>query len=570
MRKRGQKSFDYIVVGGGSAGCVVAGKLVDSGASVLLLEAGRGDANPLIHIPAGIGMLKSEDYEWPLKSVPQKHCVGQRIELRQAKVIGGGGSINAQVFTRGAPVDFDTWESEFGAHGWSYADIAPIYRRYERNARFSGPHHGVDGPLGVSDQIDPHPLSLAFVRAGQEAGLPFNADFNGAQQHGVGFYQRTTWNSLRNSTSSAYLGRVRRPGNLTVTTHAQVLRIAVSNGRAHSVDVLVRGRRTTYHADHEIILSAGAYLSPHLLNLSGIGDPEVLRAAGIPVVHELVGVGKNLQDHPRIDMCYSIKPGTSMDRYAKLVPGALAAAEYAGYRRGPLQSTLAEAGAFAYVDADAPAPDQQLHFVPAMTNEFKRLAGYRTGHGVGVDVYTLRPQSRGTVTTISSDPTQLPLLDPNFLAEEYDVRQMVEGTKIMRDIMAAPSMAALVDQEFLYGFEKVETEEEYRRFVRTHIVSACHPTGTCSMGTGPMSVVDPQLRVHGIEGLRVADASVMPTVPSCNTQAPTVLVGERLVDFVLGTAPAPVDRSTVTAGSRTASATQAAGAAATVDAPVAG
>ena len=555
MRKHGQRGFDYIVVGGGSAGCVVAGKLVDSGASVLLLEAGRGDANPLIHIPAGIGMLKSEDYEWPLLSVPQEHCVGQRVDMRQAKVIGGGGSINAQVFTRGAPVDFDTWESEYGATGWSFADVAPVYRRYERNARFSGPHHGVDGPLGVSDQIDPHPLSMAFVRAGQEAGLPFNADFNGAQQHGVGFYQRTTWNGLRNSTSSVYLGRTRRPRNLTIATHAQVLRIGVTHGRAHSVDVLVRGHRTTYHANREIILSAGAYLSPHLLNLSGIGDPEVLRAAGIPVVHDLPGVGKNLQDHPRIDMCYSIKPGISMDRYAKLVPGALAAAEYAGYRRGPLQSTLAEAGAFAYVDADAPAPDQQLHFVPAMTNEFKRLAGYRTGHGVGVDVYTLRPTSRGAVTTISSDPTQFPLLDPNFLATDYDLRQAVEGTKLMREIMAQPSMATLVDEEFLYGFEQLRTEEDYRRFVRTHIVSACHPTGTCSMGTGPLAVVDPELRVHGVDGLRVADASVMPTVPSCNTQAPTVLVGERLVDFVLGTAASPVGTRSSAAGATTDGAT---------------
>ncbi len=533
MGKDQGQEFDYIVIGGGSAGCVAAGRLAqDRDVRVLMLEAGRGDGNPLIHIPAGIGMLKSEDYEWPLYSEPQRHCNGQRVVLRQAKVVGGGGSINAQVFTRGAPYDFDLWEREYGATGWGWDQVSAVYRRCERNDRFSGPYHGVDGPLGVSDQSEPHPLSMAFIRAGQEAGLPYNGDFNGARQHGVGLYQRTTWNSLRNSTSVAYLKPARKGGNLQVRTHAHVLRIVVAGGRAVGVDVMIKGRFHTFRASREIVLSAGAYLSPHILMLSGIGDPQILRRAGIDTVHELPGVGKNLQDHPRVDMCYSIRPEMSMDRYARLVPGGLAVLQYGAYRRGPLTSTLAEAGAFAYVDADAPAPDQQVHFIPAMTNEFKALSGYSTGHGVGIDAYTLRPESRGHVTTVSADPFRLPLIDPNFLATEYDLRQQIEGVKLMRHLMSQPSMAALVDREFLFEFDEVRTTEQYRQFVRNHIVSACHPTGTCSMGEGPDAVVTPQLAVRGLDGLRVADASVMPSVPSCNTQAPTVMVGERVVDFM--------------------------------------
>lgn len=528
-------TFDYIVVGGGSAGSVIAGRLSeDTSRTVLLVEAGRNDTNPLLHIPAGIGALKSENYEYNMKSVPLQHCANQQIDMRQAKVIGGGGSINAQVFTRGAPVDWEIWSRDYGCEGWEPENVARVFRKWERNERFSAPYHGTEGPVGVSDQANPHPLSMAFVRAGQELGLPYNPDFNGASQYGVGLYQRTTWNGLRSSTSAAYLKGRRRRKNLTCLYQTPTLKVNVEGGRAVGVDIVLDGSRVSVKAAKEVILTAGAYFSPHLLQLSGIGDPTWLREAGIDLVHELPGVGKNLQDHPRVDLAYGIRNRVTMDRYQEPWWGGLAGIEYLSFRKGPLTSTLAEAGCFDYAEKDAVSPDQQVHFVPAMTHEFAKLTGYGVGHGVGIDAYALRPTSRGTVTTISADPRQLPLLDPNFLATEYDVDQMVYGVKLMRELMRQPSMAMHVKGEYLFEYDDLVTKDQYVDFVRKHIVSACHPTGTCSMGTREDSVVSPTLKVHGLEGLRVADASVMPTVPSSNTQAPTIMVAEMAVEFITG------------------------------------
>lgn len=534
MESIADRAYDYIVVGGGSAGCVVAGRLSDDPtASVLMLEAGRDDTSPFVHIPAGVAKLTADRYEWGFLTEPQRHCAGQRLPYSQGKVVGGGGSINAQVFTRGVSIDFDRWVSDYGCAGWDNATVQEVYRRFERNQRLSAPYHGIDGPLGVSDPIDPSPLSLAWIKAGQEAGLPFNADFNGADAHGIGLLQSTTWNGFRASTSTAYLRHARKRPNLTVRTRVLVAKVVVDGGRAVGVDILDQGRRVRLTANREVIVTAGAIGTPHILQLSGIGNPEWLHRAGIPVVHALPGVGKNFQDHPRVDLAYGIRPGSSMDRYKKLIPGALAAFQYAAFRKGPLASTLAEAGAYAFVDRDAPAPDQQIHFVPAVHNEMARMAGLETGHGVMIDAYALRPTSRGSVVTASADPTKPPLIDPNFLETEYDLHQVIGGTKIMRDIMSQPSMAKIVTSEYLYEFDELVTDADYTAFVKAHITSACHPTSTCAMGTGDDAVVAPDtLKVYGLEGLRVADASVMPAVVSANTQAPTVMVAERAVDFI--------------------------------------
>ncbi len=526
-------TYDYIVVGGGTAGCVIAGRLgADGTARVLVLEAGRDDASPFVHIPAGTAKLDAEHYEWGFTSEPQRHCANQRLPLAQAKVIGGGGSINAQVFARGASYDYERWATEFGCTGWEPESVAATFRGFERNARLSAPYHGVDGPLGVSDPIDPSPLSLAFVKAGQEAGLPFNSDFNGARQHGVGLLQSTTWRAQRCSTSVAYLKPVRRNPNVTVRTRATVLSIVLEGNRAVGVDVMIAGQRVRVRAEREVILTAGAFGSPHILQLSGIGDPVTLAQAGIPVLHALPGVGKNLQDHARVDLVVGLRDYTSMDRYKRVVPGALASFEYAMYRKGPLASTLAEAGAFAYWDDKAPAPDQQVHFVPAVTNADARLAGLEVGHGVTVDAYATRPESRGTVITAHADPRRPPRIDPNFLATDYDLEQAIGSLKLMREIMRQPSMRRLTTSEFLQGQADLTTRREYVDFVRAHIGSACHPSGACAMGMGELSVVTPELKVYGIEGLRVADSSVMPAVVSSNTQAPTVMIAERAAGFI--------------------------------------
>lgn len=533
------ETFDYVVAGGGTAGCVVAARLSeDPNVRVLLIEAGRSDTHPLVHMPAGFAKLTAGPFQWGYSSVPQKHAQNREIPLAQGRVLGGGGSINAQVFTRGVDEDYDRWANEFGCKGWSAEEVRKYFIRSEGNARLSAPYHGTEGPLGVSDLQAPHALSAAFVKAGQEFGLPYNSDFNGAQQHGIGFYQTTTKDGRRCSAAVGYLKPARKRSNLKVLINQTVSKIVIKNGRATGVEVIEKGATRTIHARQEVIVASGAFGSPKLLQLSGIGDPEDLAQAGVEVVHALPGVGKNLQDHCDLDIIYELKDFQSIDRLNKVRPAtAIAGLEYLAFRSGPLRSTVVEAGGFSYGNKDESTPDLQFHFLPAAGVE-AGIGGLRPGYGATLNSYFLRPRSRGTVKIASADPTQAPLIDPNFLADDYDLEMAIIGVQQSRDIMSQSSMAKMIKKEHIGDGSQVKTRDEYIKFVRNFGRTSYHPVGTCAMGHGENAVVSDQLKVHGIEGLRVVDSSIMPSINSSNTQAPTVMIAEKAVDMIRASASA--------------------------------
>jgi choline dehydrogenase-like flavoprotein len=385
----------------------------------------------------------------------------------------------------------------------------------------------------VSDLLRPHKLSAAFVKAGQEFGLPYNGDFNGPQQYGVGFYQTTTKNGRRCSAAVAYLKPGRRRPNLTVRVNVTVSKIIVRDGRAVGIQAIECGRVRTYRADREVIVSAGAFGSPKLLQLSGIGDPADLAAAGIETVHALPGVGKNLHDHCDVDIVYELRDYHSLDRLNRVRPAtALAGLEYLAFRSGPFASTLVEAGGFSYANKEEKSPDLQFHFLPAARAGTGAVA-VQPGFGATVNSYFLRPRSRGTVRLVSSNPKHPPLIDPNYLADDYDLEMAIAGAQQSRKIMEQSSMAALVKAEHIGDGARVESHDEYVKFVRSFGRTSYHPVGTCAMGTGDEAVVSPRLKVHGLEGLRVVDSSIMPRLVSANTQAPTIMIAEKAVDMIL-------------------------------------
>lgn len=532
-------AFDYVIAGGGTGGSVLAGRLSeDPSVSVLLLEAGRSDRHPFIHMPAGFPRLKGGPYQWAYQSVPQKHSNGRRIPLPQGRGLGGGGSINSQVFTRGVDQDYDGWVADYGCEGWSAAEISKYFVRSESNSRLSGPRHGTQGPLGVSDPRSPHTLSAAFVQAGQEFGLPFNSDFNGAKQLGVGFYQTTTRNGRRCSAAVAYLKPARKRPNLAVRVNVTVSKVIIKNGRAVGVQTIEGGVARTYSARREVIVASGAFGSPKLLQLSGIGDPADLAAAGIDLLHALPGVGKNLQDHLDLDIIYELTDDHSLDRFNRVRPATvLAGLEYLAFRSGPFASNLVEAGGFSHANKDEKTPDLQFHFLPAARSE-PGIVSLLPGFGATLNSYFLRPRSRGTVRAASSDPAIAPLIDPNFLADDYDLEMTIAGVQQSRQIMEQPSMGAFIRKEHIGDGSPVTTRDEYVKFVRSYGRTSYHPVGTCAMGTADNSVVSPRLKVHGIEGLRVADSSIMPRLISANTQAPTIMIAEKAVDMILEDAAA--------------------------------
>ncbi|MBY5461457.1 GMC family oxidoreductase [Rhizobium leguminosarum] len=524
--------FDYIITGAGPAGCVLASRLSeDPDVSVLLLEAGGGDWNPLFHMPAGFAKMTKGVASWGWETVPQKHMKGRVLRYTQAKVIGGGSSINAQLYTRGNAADYDLWAREDGCEGWDYRSILPYFKRAEDNQRFADDYHSYGGPLGVSMPAAPLPICDAYIRAGQELGIPYNHDFNGRQQAGVGFYQLTQRNRRRSSASLAYLSPIKDRKNLTVRTGARVARIIVEGARATGVEIVTSRGLEIVRAEREVLVSSGAIGSPKLLLQSGIGPADHLRSVGVKVLHDLPGVGENLQDHLDLFVIAECTGDHTYDGVAKLHRTLWAGIQYVLFRTGPVASSLFETGGFWYADPQARSPDIQFHLglgsgIEAGVERLKNA-------GVTLNSAYLHPRSRGTVRLSSSDPAASPLIDPNYWSDPHDRTMSLEGLKIAREIMQQAALKPYVMAERLPG-PKVMTDEELFDYGCANAKTDHHPVGTCKMGTGPDAVVGLDLKVHGLEGLRVCDSSVMPRVPSCNTNAPTIMVGEKGSDLIRG------------------------------------
>jgi len=530
-------AYDYIIVGGGSAGCVLANRLsADSSITVLLLEAGGGDNNPLFKMPAGFAKMTKGVASWGWSTVPQRHLGGRVIWYTQAKVIGGGSSINAQLYTRGNRRDYDAWAEDAGCDGWSYREVLPYFTRSEDNQRLVNAYHGYGGPLGVSYPVNPPPISHAFLRAAQEIGIPFNFDFNGADQDGIGHYQLSTRDARRSSASSAFLAPVRHRANLTVRLNTQTLRIDIEKGRAVGVTVASGSVTETIRCEREVISSSGAIGSPRLLQLSGIGPADELKRAGATVVHDLPGVGGNFQDH--LDL-YAISECTgdhTYDRIAQPHRTAWAGLQYLLFKTGPVTSTLFETGGFWYADKAARSPDIQFHL--GLGSGIEAGVAQMKNPGVTLNSAFLRPRSRGTVRLASADPLASPLIDPNYWDDPYDRACAIKGLRLAREILRQPALKPFVLAERLPG-DHLNTDEELADYACRSCKTDHHPVGTCAMGAGPDAVVTPDLKLRGIEGLRVVDASVMPFVPSCNTNAPTIMVAEKASDIILGKPPLP-------------------------------
>ena len=514
--------YDYVIVGAGSAGCVLAARLTeDPAVSVLLLEAGGPDANQSIHVPLGYLRLAGTDVDWNYFSAPEPHCDHRRLPLPRGRVLGGSSSMNAMIYIRGNPRDYDEW----GIPGWRWDDLLPYFLKAEGNERGASEWHGVGGPLSVAEQRSGNRISPAFVEAAAQAGHPRNDDFNGARQDGFGMYQVTQRGGLRASAAGAYLHPATVRPNLTVLTHMHVHRVLFEGTRAVGVEASQLGRVQELRAEREVILCGGTYNSPQLLMLSGVGPAEHLLLREIEVLLDQPAVGANLTDHAAT---YAVW-GTPEPESLLLAQEPAALEQFMDTQTGPLASNVAESGGFARVEPDAPAPDVQIHAIPVQILD--EGTSDPEGHGVLVTPCLLTPESRGSVRLASNDPTARPIVRNGFYERERDLSRMVSALRVTLDICAQPAMAPYCVTGMAVPAD--DSDAALVAHARRTTFPIYHPVGTCAMGT----VVDEQLRVNGLDGLRVVDASVMPLVPRGNTNAPTIAIAERAADLLKGVAP---------------------------------
>ncbi len=524
--------FDYVIVGGGSAGCVLASRLSeDPSVRVALLEAGPADRSVLIHCPAGLAvMAQTKIANWAYETVPQKALLGRTGYQPRGKVLGGSSSINAMIYIRGQKEDYDDWASQ-GNTGWAWSDVLPYFKRSEHNERGASALHGVGGPLNVKDLTTPNRFGPIFVEAGRQAGYRVNHDFNGESQDGVGMYQVTHKNGERWSAAKAYLTPHLARSNLQVITGAHATRVLFEGKRATGVEYHQGGELKTLHAQKEVFLSGGAFASAQLLMLSGVGAGAHLHSLGIATVHDLPGVGQHLHDHMDAVQVYNAPQLTDLFglSFKGMIHAMKGIAQWRNTRTGMLTTNFAEAGGFIKSSPDEPRPDLQLHFVIGKLINHGRTPTW--GHGYSCHVCVLRPKSRGSVRLASKDPFAAPLIDPAFMSDSDDVQRMVKGFKIMRDLMQQSALSGFAGQELAMS-AKAQTDADIEQFIRGHGDTIYHPVGTCRMGSGALDVVDARLKVHGIDKLRVIDASIMPQLVSGNTNAPTIMIAEKAADMI--------------------------------------